>query len=125
MGFFYMKYILFKRVPYDYGAEFQRFTNGVVKRGIGAYDDKDAKILLKLHNDLVEEISEERYEELKKKLNLPATSFRVFGTQPQDPARNPDAVYADKESSQSTSSKAEDLIEVSEAVVEDPLEGTE
>lgn len=66
MGFFYMKYILFKRVPYDYGAEFQRFTNGVVKRGIGAYDDKDAKILLKLHKDLVEEISEERYEELKK-----------------------------------------------------------
>jgi hypothetical protein len=120
-----MKYILFKRVPYDYGAEYQRFTNGVVKRGIGAYEEQDAEILLELHGDLVEEISEERYEELKKKLNLPPTSFRVFATQPQDPARNPDAVYADKESNQSASSDAEDLVEVSEAVVEDPLEGTE
>jgi hypothetical protein len=120
-----MKYILFKRIPYDYGAEHQTFTNGVLKRGIGAYENKDAKILFKLHGDLIEEISEADYDELKKKLNLPATSFRVFATQAQDPARNPDAVYADKESNQSASSDAEDLIEVSEAVVEDPLEGTE
>ena len=66
MGFFYMKYILFKRIPYDYGAEHQTFTNGVLKRGIGAYENKDAKILFKLHGDLIEEISEADYDELKK-----------------------------------------------------------
>jgi hypothetical protein len=120
-----MKYLFFKKVPYDYGAEYQEFMNGVKRRGIGGYEKADADILLELHGNLVEEISEQEYLDYKKKLNLGPTSYRVFATQHQDPSKNPNAVYASEESNQSTSLDAEDLLEVSDAVVEDPLEGTE
>ena len=120
-----MKYLFFRKVPYDYGAEYQQFVNGVRQRGIGAYEDGDAEILLELHGDKVEEITEQDYLAYKKKLNLGATSFRVFKTQPQDPSKDPNAVYASEESSPSTLPEADDLVEVGEAIVEDPLEGTE
>jgi len=112
-------------MPYDYGAEVQPLTVGVKKRGIGSYQDKDAKILLKLHKGLVEELSEEQFEELKKKLRVVPTSFRAFKTLPQDATKDPNAVYAETENNESDQSKAEDLIEVAEAEVEDPLEGKE
>jgi hypothetical protein len=120
-----MKHLYFKKMPYDDGAEVQPFSNGVKKRGIGSYENKDAKILLKMHGDLVEELSEEQFEELKKKLTIVPTSFRAFRTLPQDPAKDPNAVYAETESKESEQSKAEDLVEVAEAEVEDPLEGKE
>lgn len=112
-------------MPYDYGAEVQPFANGVKQRGIGSYENKDAKLLKKMHGDLIEELTEEQFEELKKKLTIVPTSFRAFRTLPQDASKNPNAVYAETESNESEQSDAEDLVEVAEAEVEDPLEGTE
>lgn len=112
-------------MPYDYGAEVQPFANGVRQRGIGSYENKDAKLLKKMHGDLIEELTEEQFEELKKKLTIVPTSFRAFRTLPQDASKNPNAVYAETESNESEQSDAEDLVEVAEAEVEDPLEGTE
>jgi hypothetical protein len=120
-----MKHLYFKKMPYDYGAEVQPFLNGVKRRGIGSYDNKDAKVLMELHGNLVEELSDEQFEELKKKLTIVPTSFRAFRTLPQDSTKNPNAVYAEKENKESDQSKAEDLVEVAEAEVEDPLEGKE
>lgn len=112
-------------MPYDYGAEVQPFMNGVKKRGIGSYQDKDAKLLKKLHGNLVEELTDEQFEDLKKKLTIVPTSYRAFKTLPQDASKDPNAVYAETESKKSDQSKAEDLVEVAEVEVEDPLEGTE
>ena len=53
-------------------------------------------------------------------------SYRLFGTQQQEADKNPHAVYATKESKPAVESKpAEDLVEVGEVEVEDPLEDTE
>ena len=112
-------------MPYDYGAEVQPFSNGVKQRGIGSYEDADAELLLELHGNLVEELSEEQYQELKKKLRIVPTSYRAFRTLPQDASKDPNAVYAETESNESDQSDAEELVEVAEAEVEDPLEGTE
>ena len=122
-----MKYLFFKKVPFNYGCEYQRFQNGVKERGIGAYENKDAKILLKMFPEKIDEIKEEEYDELKKKLNIQPTSFRAFKTQHQDATKDPNAVYAETESkgSEKTSSKAEDLVDVGDAEVEDPLKDTE
>ena len=118
-----MKYILFNRIPYDYGADHDIIMIGSKERGFGAYQDKDAKILKKLHGDLVVEISEDSYENLKKKLGRQPVSYRLFGTQQQEADKNPHAVYAEKESKPAVESKpAEELIEVGEVEVEDPLE---
>lgn len=112
-------------MPYDYGAEVQPFANGVKQRGIGSYQDEDADLLLELHGNLIEELTEEQFAELKKKLRIAPTSYRAFRTLPQDASKNPNAVYAETESNESEQSDAEDLVEVAEAEVEDPLEGTE
>lgn len=112
-------------MPYDYGAEVQPFANGVKQRGIGSYQDEDADLLLELHGNLIEELTEEQFAELKKKLRIVPTSYRAFRTLPQDASKNPNAVYAETESNESEQSDAEDLVEVAEAEVEDPLEGTE
>jgi len=64
-----MKYLLFNKVPYEYGADFDVAMVGSKERGFGAYEEKDAKILIKLHGDLISELEPESYDELKKKLS--------------------------------------------------------
>ena len=120
-----MKYLLFNKADEDYGADFDRVLVGSRERGIGAYEDKDAKILIKMHGNLVSEISEESYLELKKKLTREPVSYRLFGMQRQEADKNPNAVYAKKESKPAAASKgkAKDLVKVGKATVEDPLEG--
>ena len=125
-----MKYLLFQNPLKDYGATLDKVLVGARKRGFGAYEDKDAKILLKLHpENEVSEITKEQYEGLKKKLSLPPVSYKVLGTVVQDPSKNPNAVYAEKEAQEAPSKKkgkpAKDLISVGKAKVEDPLEGKE
>ena len=123
---YYMKYLLFNRIPYDYGADHDIMMIGSKERGFGAYQDKDAKILKSLHGDLVTDITKDAYEDLKKKLNRQPVSYRLFGTQQQEADKNPHAVYAKKESKPVEESKpAEELVEVGEVEVEDPLEETE
>jgi len=118
-----MKYLLFNKVPYEYGAEYDVTMVGSKERGFGAYEDKDAKILQKMHGNLISELSADSYDELKKKLSLPPVSYRLFGTQQQEADKNPNAVYAKKESKPAVESKkpAKDLIKVGKAKVEDPL----
>ena len=125
-----MKYLLFNRVPYEYGAEYDQTMVGSKERGFGAYQDKDADLLIKMHGTLVTEISKDSYEELKKKLSYAPVSYRLFGTQQQEADKNPNAVYAKKESKPAEESKkskkpAKDLIKVGKAKVEDPLEDKE
>ena len=124
-----MKYLLFNKVPYEYGADFDVAMVGSKERGFGAYEDKDAKILIKLHGDLISELEPESYDELKKKLSSSPVSYRLFGTQQQEADKNPNAVYAKKEKVSKKSPKedkpAEDLVKVGEVEVEDPLEDTE
>lgn len=128
-----MKFLLFNRVPYEYGADYDSTMVGSRERGFGAYQDKDADLLLKMHGTLVTEISQESYEELKKKLSYAPTSYRLFATQRQEADKNPNAVYAETESKQAVESKpkskskkpAKDLIKVGKAKVEDPLEDKE
>jgi len=124
-----MIYLLFQDVDKDYGATFDRVLVGSRKRGFGAYNDKDAKLLLKLHPEsLVSQISQETYDGLKKKLSMAPVSYKVIGTVEQDPSKNPNAVYA-KEAEVVPSKKkgkpAKDLVSVGKAKVEDPLEGKE
>jgi len=120
-----MKYLLFNKVPYEYGADFDVAMVGSKERGFGAYEEKDAKILIKLHGDLISELEPESYDELKKKLSSAPVSYRLFGTQQQEADKNPNAVYAEKESKPAGESKkkAKDLVKVGKAEVEDPLEG--
>ena len=112
-------------MPYNYGADHDIIMIGSKERGFGAYEDKDAKLLKKLHGDLITEISEDSYENLKKKLGRAPVSYRLFGTQQQEADKNPHAVYAEKKSKPAVESKpAEDLVEVGEVEVEDLLEGS-
>lgn len=119
-----MKYLLFQDPDKDYGAEFDTTKVGARKRGFGAYEAKDAKILKKLHGDLISEIPVEEYERLKKKLGSPAVSSRQLGVVAQDPSKNPNAVYAVTEVSEVPSKSAKDLVSVGNAKVENPLKGT-
>jgi|11_taG_2_1085331.scaffolds.fasta_scaffold00810_11 hypothetical protein len=125
-----MKYLLFQNPLKDYGATFDTVLVGARKRGFGAYEDRDAKLLLKLApENHISEITEEQYEGLKKKLSLPSASYKVLGTVVQDPSKDPNAVYAKKEAQEVPSKKkgkpAKDLVSVGKAKVEDPLEGKE
>lgn len=114
-------------MPYDYGADHDIIMIGSKERGFGAYEDKDAKLLKKLHGDLITEISQDSYENLKKKLGRAPVSYRLFGTQQQEADKNPHAVYAEKKSKPAAESKkpAEDLVKVGEVEVEDLLKDTE
>ena len=118
-----MKYLLFQDPDKDYGAEFDVTKVGARKRGFGAYSAKDAKLLQKLHGDLIGEIPVEEYERLKKKLGQPQVSSRLLGTVVQDPSKAPNAVYAEAEVSETPSKSAKDLVSVGKAKVEDPLKG--
>lgn len=126
-----MKYLLFNKVPYEYGADFDVAMVGSKERGFGAYEDKDAKILQKMHGDLITELSIETYDELKKKLTTAPVSYRLFGTQQQEADKNPNAVYATKQKGKKSSKPeasdkpAEDLVKVGKVEVEDPLADTE
>ena len=69
-----MKYLLFQDPLRDYGATFDVTLVGARRRGFGAYEDKDAELLLKLNpSNLISELSSDQYSELKKA--EPATSF--------------------------------------------------
>lgn len=118
------KYLMFNNVNHEYGADFDVTQIGSKRRGFGKYQDKDGKLLLKLHGTLVSEISEDQFDDLKKKLNRVPATYRLFGTQQQEADKNPNAVYAETKSKKAEESKpAKELIEVGEAEVEDPLEG--
>jgi hypothetical protein len=115
-----MKYLIFKKIPYEYGAEYDRVRIGVMNVGIGAYEDKDADLLMKLHGDLIDETNEEEYVAVKKTRPV---SLRVLGTVHQDPSKDPNAVYAEESKPAAASKKkAKDLVKVGKAKVEDPLE---
>lgn len=116
-----MKYLFFKDISKDYGAQVDRVKVGSLWMGVGIYEDADAKKLLKKFKSFVSEIDQAQYDSLKKKSTVVE---RVFSTQPQDPSRDPNAVYAKKESN-TESSSAEDLLSIGEAVVDNPLEGTD
>ena len=124
-----MKYLLFQDPLKDYGATFDTVLVGARKRGFGAYDDKDAKLLMKLApENHISELTEEQYAGLKKKLSLPPVSYKVLGTVVQDPSKNPNAVYAKKEeveapSKNKPSKPAKDLVKIGKVEVKDPLEG--
>jgi hypothetical protein len=123
-----MKYLLFQDPLRDYGATYDVVLVGARKRGFGAYEDKDAELLLKLTpSNLIKEITEAQYAELKKKLSLPQVSYKLLGMVEQDPSKDPNAVYAKGEEVARSKKKkpAKDLVKVGKAKVEDPLEGKE
>ena len=123
-----MKYLLFNKVPYEYGADFDVAMVGSKERGFGAYEDKDAKILQKMHGNLISELSAESYDELKKKLSSSPVSYRLFATQQQEADKNPNAAYAKKKEGKKSPKEdrpAEDLVKVGKVEVEDLLEDTE
>ena len=58
-----MKYLLFQDPYRDYGATFDTVLVGARKRGFGAYEDKDAKLLMKLApENHVSELTADQYE---------------------------------------------------------------
>jgi len=114
-----MKYLFFKDISQDYGAQIDKVKVGALWMGVGMYEDSDAKKILKKHKGLVTEIDQAQYDSLKKKTSVVE---RVFRTQPQDASRDPNAVYAEENKSR-TSPDAEELLSVGEAIVEDPLDG--
>ena len=116
-----MKYLFFKDISRDYGAQVDRVKVGSLWMGVGMYEDADAKKLLKKHKSFISEIDQAQYSSLKKKSTVVE---RVFRTQPQDASKDPNAVYAKKENN-TESSNAEELLSVGEAIVENPLEGTD
>lgn len=124
-----MKYLLFQDPLKDYGATFDTVLVGARRRGFGAYEDKDAKLLMKLApENHVSELTKEQYEGLKKKLSLPPVSYKILGMVEQDPSKDPNAVYAKKEVTEAPSKKkpskpAKDLVKVGKVEVKDPLEG--
>jgi hypothetical protein len=125
-----MKYLLFQNPLKDYGATFDTVLVGARKRGFGAYEDRDAKLLMKLApENHISELTKDQYEDLKKKLSRPSASYKVLGTVVQDPSKDPNAVYAKKEEQEVPSKKkgkpAKSLVSVGKAKVEDPLEGKE
>jgi hypothetical protein len=117
-----MKYFLLATANQKYGLPFIEVEIGVLKKGILACSAKDAKILKKAHGDLVQEISEETYEDFKKKVSV-VTSTTQLRTVYQDPLKDPNAVYAKKEEVVQTSPSvsASDLVTVGEVVVDNPL----
>tara|TARA_Y100000588_G_scaffold158763_1_gene172660 strand:+ start:90 stop:458 length:369 start_codon:yes stop_codon:yes gene_type:complete len=122
-----MRYLLFDNPNEDYGVSFERAIVGVRSRGFGAFEDKVAQEVLDKF-DSVKELTEEGFVRLKKKQVAGPTSFRLIPTIQQDATKVPGAVYAE-ESSTAPSEAAEvsldDLVTVGEAVVENPLEGTQ
>ena len=121
-----MKYFLLASANRKYGLPFKEIEVGVLKKGILSCSAKDAKILVKAHGSLVEEISEEVYENFKKKQEVTPSSTQLR-TVYQDPLKDPNAVYAKKEEVAQTSPsvKASELVTVGKVVVEDPLADTE
>jgi hypothetical protein len=114
-----MKFLLFTKYPYEYGAEMEEVTVGVLRHGMGAYQKKDADILKKLHGDLIEEITEEQYGELKKKLMVSPVTYQVSRTIQQDANKNPNAVYAEEPA---PAVQSKDLVKVGKAKLESPLD---
>ena len=121
-GFLIMKYLFFKDTNHDYKAEIETVRVGSLWMGYGAYEDKDAEKLLKANKALVSEIDQTQYNSFVEKKTVSVTG-RVFKTQPQNPARDPNAVYVE-EKDKPTSPKAEELVSIGDAVVENPLEAT-
>lgn len=117
-----MKYLFFKNVKHDYKAEIQTVRVGSLWMGFGMYEDADAKKLLKDNEGLVSEIDQAQFESIVEKKTVSVTG-RVFKTQPQNAAKNPNAVYAE-EKNKPTSRSAKELVSVGKAIVENPLEGT-
>lgn len=118
-----MKYLFFKDANRDYKAEIERIKLGSLWMGVGMYEDKDADRILKKNKGFASEIDHAQFDDLLQKKTQSVTG-RVFKTQPQDATRDPNAVYAE-EKSKPTSRKAKDLVSVGEAVVENPLEGSD
>ena len=123
-----MKYLLFQDPLRDYGATFDVTLVGARRRGFGAYEDKDAELLLRLNpSNLISELTSDQYSELKKKLSLPPVSYKLLGMVEQDPSKDPNAVYVEEavEAPSKKKKPAKDLVKVGKAKVEDPLEGKE
>jgi len=121
-----MKYFLLATANRKYGLPFEEVEFGVLKKGILSCSAKDAKILVKAHGALVSEITEEVYNDFKKKEPV-LTSTTQLRTVYQDPLKDPNAVYAEKAEvvQASPSAKASDLVTIGDVVVDDPLSETE
>jgi hypothetical protein len=119
-----MKYLFFRDANKDYGAQITKVRIGALMMAVGMYEDADAKKILKNHKGSVSEIDYAQYEELLEKKTQSVTG-RVFKTQPQDATRNPNAVYAEKENKSPKSPKAKDLVSVGDAIVDNPLKGSD
>ena len=123
-----MKNLLFPNIHRDY-AGFEGFVPvnvGTSWLGIARLDDDKAKELLDLKMG-VEELSDEAYDSIKKKVEQSGTAYRNFQTIRQESDRHPNAQPAEaplQEPSESQSPKSEnpkDLIRVDavEAEVEE------
>ena len=119
-----MKYLLFDNPSLDYGVKFEQGIVGVRVRGFGAYTAKDANAVLKKHNGKVREITEPQFDRIKKKYALGPPSSRRMNPVHQDPTSIPDAAYAENTPEEPSKVPIEELIEVGEAIVDDPLKDT-
>lgn len=119
-----MKYLLFDNPAKDYGVKFEQGIVGVRNRGFGAYDTKVASGVLEEHEGSVREINEAQFDRIKKKYELGPPSSRRMNTAHQDPTKIPDAVYAENPPEEPSEVPIEELIEVGEAIVDDPLKDT-
>ena len=114
-----MKYLLFKDPGKDYGVSFSVTTVGVLQQGFGEFDDGVASELL--GDSSVVEITTEQFQGLKKKLTDEPVSFRRPRTVQMNPERNPDAVYAEENTTGQSEVEAE-VIEINDVELDNPLE---
>lgn len=112
-----MKYLLFKNPSKDYGVKFAVTRVGVLTKGFGEFSVGVAEKLLQ--DSSVVEITTEQFDNIKKKMTQGGVSFTQLRTLPQDPTKNPNAVYA--EDAQAPPSEP-DVIEVDVVDIDNPLE---
>ena len=113
-----MKYLLINNPNRGFSIPIESVLVGAKIRGFCECNDKDAKKLLK--DRRVSEISEQQYNALlKKKARGGRVSFQLpIGIRP-NPARNPNAVYAEETAPAPSEVKAADLLTVGEVVPEE------
>ena len=113
-----MKYLLIANPNRGFPIPIESVLVGAKVRGFCECSDEQAEELLE--NKRAAEISKEQYEDLLKKKALGArVSFqRPIGIRP-NPARNPNAVYAEKTTPAPSEEKATELLKVGEVIPEE------
>ena len=117
-------YLLFRSISrnYDGYAGFTPVMAGSTWFGVAKEPATLGKKLVKL--DGVEEIDEEEFNKLKKKVNDEAIAYRQPVAAHINPAKNPNAVYAEKpaDGTEQGTSDPKDLLTIEEVEVDRPLE---